>query len=141
MLLDSKAYLFDNDNKAHPAPPDQRLAFAMICLLTPENRVVTPGGGDTLENLRETFKRGKFEYDGFNNPVPFAVRGAFSSVTTTKGEMNNVQGTIFGWAVPKWMESLSGPGIRCCFLSGCGMKGGEVVDYLSIDGTFVEWAM
>lgn len=112
----------------------------MMCLLTPENRYVR-GGGDTITNLRDAFTKGKFEYDGANNPVPFAVRGAFSSVTTTKGELKNVQGTIFGFAVPAWMESVSGPGIRCCFLSGCHMKGGEVVDFLSISGTFVEWAM
>jgi hypothetical protein len=112
----------------------------MICHHVPENRVVT-GGGDTISNLRETFKKGKYQYDGFNNPVPFAVRGAFSSVTTTNGTLRNVQGTVFGWAVPGWMESICGPGVRCCFLSGCHMKGGEVVDYLSVEGTFVEWAM
>lgn len=140
MFIDSKAYLFDEHNKATPASPDTRLAFAMICLLTPENRVDNKGG-DTPTNLRKTFGKGKFEYDGSNNPVPFAVRGGFSSVTTTKGEMKNVQGTIFGWVVPEWMESFSGSGIRACFLSGCHVHGGEVVDYTSVKGTFVEWAM
>jgi alpha-acetolactate decarboxylase len=141
MLVDSKAYTFDDNHKATAASPDTPLAFAMLCLFTPENRVVNPNGGDTIENLRDTFKKGKFDYDGINNPVPFAVRGAFSSVKTTKGELKGVQGTIFGFAVPAWMESLSGPGVRCCFLSGCRTIGGEVLDYSSTRGTFVEWAM
>lgn len=141
ILIDSKAFILDSNNKASAASPNTPLAFAMMCLFVPENRIVKPNGGDTMENLRDTFKEGKYEYDGINNPVPFAVRGAFSSVKTTKGEMQGVQGTIFGFAVPAWMESVSGPGIRCCFLSGCRTEGGEVLDYSSTRGTFVEWAM
>lgn len=125
--MDSKAYTLDDRNKASAAPPDTPLAFAMMCLFTPENRIVNPDAGDTIKNLRDTFRKGKFQYDGINNPVPFAVRGAFSSVKTTKGELKGVQGTIFGFAVPAWMESVSGPGIRCCFLSGCHTTGGEVL--------------
>lgn len=140
VMIDSQYWSFDENHKAHTPPAETRLAFAMICLLTPENRVVSKGG-DTIHTLRETFGKGKFEYDGSNNPVPFAVRGAFSKVTTTKGEMNNIQGTIFGFAVPRWMESLSGVGFRCCFRSGCHSKGGEVVDFSTISGTFVDWAM
>ena len=113
----------------------------MMCLFTPENRVVKQNGGDTMDNLRDTFKEGKYQYDGINSPVPFAVRGAFSSVKTTKGELKGVVGTIFGFAVPAWMENVSGPGIRCCFLSGCRLEGGGVLDYSSTRGTFVEWAM
>lgn len=113
----------------------------MMCLFTPENRIVKPDGGDAMANLRGTFKKGKYQYYGINNPVPFAMRGAFSSVKTTKGEFKGVVGTIFGFAVPAWMESVSGPGIRCCFISGCRTQGGDVLDYSSTRGTFVEWAM
>lgn len=138
-MLDSKVYRFDESNKAYPAFPETSLAFAMICLFTPENRFVSKGG-DTIHNLRSTFGQGKFPYDGRNNPVPFAVRGAFRSVTTTAREINNVQGTVFGFAVPKWMEQLCGPEFRCCFRSGCHSMGGEVVDFETVSGTFVDWA-
>jgi len=141
LLIDSKAWIFDDNHNAELAPPDTPLAFAMMCLFTPENRIVKPNGGDTMANLRDTFKKGKFQYDGINNPVPFAVRGAFSILKTTKGELKGAHGTIFGFAVPAWMENVSGPGIRCCFLSGCHKLGGEVVDYHSTRGTFVEWGM
>jgi hypothetical protein len=88
VLIDSKAYIFDDDdNNAATPPPTMPLAYTMMCLFMPENRVVKPNGGDTIANLRDTFKKGKFQYDGINNPVPFAVRGAFSSLKTTKGEL------------------------------------------------------
>lgn len=76
--------------------------------------------------------------------MPFAVRGAFRFVQTTQGRLEDVQGTIFGFGIPRWLEGISGPapaGFRCCFLSGCRRVGGEVVDFLSIGGTFVEWAV
>ncbi|KAM0719854.1 hypothetical protein Q7P37_003989 [Cladosporium fusiforme] len=139
LLKDSKPYHFTTANKVDTPCADARLAFAMICLFKPENRVDN-GGGDTLANLRETFAKGKYESDGRNNPLPFCVRGAFSSVKTKFGELKRVQGVIFGFALPKWMESISGSGMRCCFLSGCNRFGGEVVDFESVSGTFVEWA-
>lgn len=139
-LIDSKPYRFDTRNKASTPSLDTHIAFAMICLFTPENRVVT-GGGDNISNLRENFAKGKYESDGRNNPIPFAVRGAFNKVKTTCGEIEGVQGMIFGFVVPKWMESISGSRVRCCFLSGCHRKGGEVVDFESISGTFIEWAI
>lgn len=125
-------------------PPETAVAFAMIALFRPENRA-NNNGDDTLSNLRRTFSQGRFGAGGSgkNRLMVFAVRGAFSFVDTTKGRLENVQGTIFGFALPKWLEGISfsgSSGVRCCFLSGCHRRGGEVVDYLSIAGTFVEWA-
>lgn len=75
----------------------------------------------------------------------FAVRGAFTFVLLDSGaRLENVQGTVFGFALPSWLEGISfskgSSGVRCLFLTGCRRRGGEVVDYLSIAGTFVEWA-
>lgn len=140
-LIDSQPYIFTQDGEADKADAEAPVAFAMICLFHPQNRIVT-GGGDTVGNLRETLGRGQFGYDGRNSPVVFAVRGAFKLVKLKFGvTFEDVQGVVCGFALPGWMEAISGKGFRCVFVSGCKRLGGEVLDFDSIQGSFVEWSV
>lgn len=138
--MDQVAYKFSSDGKATKASMNEQLPFVMVCVFQAESRILQEGGGDTMANLRETFKKGRTGNDGKNTPMPFAVRGAFSSVQTQHETLENVQGTIFGYAVPPWAKEVSGPSIQCAFLSGDKTRGGTVVDFKSTHGTFVEWA-
>ena len=139
--MDQIAYKFSSSGAASKATQSEQLPFVMVCVFQPENRVLQEGGGDTLANLRSTFEgKGRTGHDGKNTPMPFAVRGAFERVQTEQGTLENVQGTIFGYAIPPWAREVSGESIRCAFLNGDKTKGGSVVDFKSQHGTFVEWA-
>jgi hypothetical protein len=122
-----------------------------------------------LSNIRITMAlKGKFHYDGRNHATPFAVRGAFKWIQLKKtrqnpraaaraqtggggdsatgerkeGLLQGVQGTIFGFLLPSWMRGpIGGPEEAvCCFISGCRMFGGEVQNFETVEGTFLEWA-
>lgn len=137
LILDSKIYCFDSQSTTNAPPPSTPIAFAIITLFRPSDRTNNASGGDTLSNLRLTFSQSGGS--GKNHPIVFAIRGAFSSVSFTTGaRLENVQGTVFGFALPKWLEGLSfsssgsgsGSRVRCLFLSGCrGRGGGELPEH------------
>jgi alpha-acetolactate decarboxylase len=147
LQAETVAYRFDSSGKATKAQQHEQMPFVMVCVFEPEARA--HADGITLKNLREWWAGQGMEKGGKNTPMPFAVRGAFSSVTTSHGVLKDVQGTIFGYAVPDWQKDISGgwsgedgagQGLRCAFLSGDKSRGGTVLDFTSIRGTFVEWA-
>lgn len=138
--MNSVAWKFSKDGKAQKAATHEQLPFVLVCVFSSENRIMVDGGGDTMANLKETFHNKGRTQDGRNTPMPFAIRGAFTSLQTTHETLKDVQGTIFGYSIPPWQETVSGPTIQCAFLSGDHAKGGQVVDFESTHGTFVEWA-
>ncbi|OQO11735.1 hypothetical protein B0A48_03462 [Cryoendolithus antarcticus] len=145
LQVDRTAYTFSSTGKATKAAQDAQLPFVMVCVFQPERRLGVDGMFGNMTVLRDMFKNG--EGQKVNVPIPFAVRGAFSKVKTKEGEWKNVQGTIFGFAVPKWASGVSGGwdgekanGLRCAFLSGDKGTGGTVEDFECVTGSFLEFA-
>ncbi|KAF2648418.1 hypothetical protein K491DRAFT_249132 [Lophiostoma macrostomum CBS 122681] len=139
ILVDSRAYMISKDRKAAVAPSQARLPFAMVTIFQPRVRFE---GLDSLsfDDLDQVLSQlSNTGHGGPNSVLPFKVGGKFAMVsleTENGGEAyHDVEGSIFGYIVPKWMSSISGPKYHCHFLSEekkstvSGRIGGRVLDF------------
>ncbi|KAF1918627.1 alpha-acetolactate decarboxylase [Ampelomyces quisqualis] len=126
ILLDRSAYAIRKDGTAVPAPLDDKLPFAMVTVFQPTYRFKLPSLSlEELEALVEAQDLGVAR--GVNTLMPFQISTTFSSVALEQGgSLHGVEGTIFGYVVPKWMREISGPRIHAHFLNEEESKGGRV---------------
>jgi alpha-acetolactate decarboxylase len=128
LLLDRQAHTIRKDGTVVPAPQDARLPFAMVTVFQPTYRVKLPSlTFEGLEDLVSSDELGPAR--GINTLVPFKISGTFASVGLEGcAAQVNVEGTIFGFVVPKWMREISGPRIHAHFVDESETKGGRVTD-------------
>jgi acetolactate decarboxylase len=126
VLLDRQAHAIRKDGTVVPAPMNDRLPFAMVTIYHPTYRIKLPElNFEGLEELIESSELGPAK--GINTLMPFKVHAKFSSVNLeVGGEYTGIEGTIFGFMVPRWMRDISGPRIHAHFLDEEETKGGRV---------------
>lgn len=131
--LDSIAYSIDPEGNVEKAGKEDCLPHVMVTVFQPNQRSKLPVGANA-KIVREMFAKNK------NTPMPFRIHGAFKYLSTQQETYWNVQGTVFGFAVPGWQKSVSGEGLQCCFLSADKRRGGRVREFEVGEGSGVEWA-
>jgi alpha-acetolactate decarboxylase len=126
ILLDEQAYGIRKEGAVVPAPMNNRLAFAMVTIFRPTHRVELPElSFEGLEELMESSELGPAR--GINTLMPFKLHAKFSSLSLeVGGTLSAVEGTIFGFVVPRWMRDTCGPRIHAYFLDEDESKGGRV---------------
>jgi alpha-acetolactate decarboxylase len=126
ILLDEQACAIRKEGTVVPAPMNDRLAFAMVTIFRPTHHVELPElSFEGLEELMESSELGPAR--GINTIMPFKMRAKFSSVSLgTGGTLSAIEGTIFGFVVPKWMRDTCGPRIQAYFLNEDESKSGRV---------------
>lgn len=143
MVLEAgKAYEIDTSGEARLAGPEKLLPFAMVTIFRPirEVRTVLSCMKDLVELMSiANMDISPLGVGGTNSYMPFQLEGLFEymKVELAFGFGNtyrDVRGTIFGFAVPEWMEAVSGPRIHCHFLSEDPetdevREGGRVVEF------------
>ncbi|KAF2826638.1 alpha-acetolactate decarboxylase [Ophiobolus disseminans] len=129
ILIDRQAYAIRKDGTVVPGPQDSRLPFAMVTIFQPTYRVQLPSlSFEGLEDLISSSELGPAK--GINTLVPFKISGTFASVALEQGgTRTGVDGTVFGFVVPKWMKDISGPRIHAHFVDESETKGGSVSDF------------
>lgn len=125
VLEDGKAYAIESNGDARPAAHHELLPFAMVTIFRPIREVRTVLR--SMEDLTKLMSIANMDISplgvgGTNSYMPFQVEGHFMHMAIDNGQgvqkcFANVRGTIFGFAVPEWMETVSGPRIHCHFLS------------------------
>ncbi|OAL04488.1 alpha-acetolactate decarboxylase [Phaeosphaeriaceae sp. SRC1lsM3a] len=126
ILLDRSAYSIRKDGTIVPAPMNDRLPFAMVTIYQPTYRIKLPSlDFDGLEELISSSELGPAK--GINTLMPFKITATFAAVSLEQGgDYANIEGTIFGYVVPKWMREISGPRIHAHFLDEEEQNGGKV---------------
>jgi alpha-acetolactate decarboxylase len=129
ILLDQQAYAIRKDGTVVPAPMTARLPFAMVTIFQSTYRVQLPSLDlEGLEDLIASSELGPAK--GINTLMPFKISGTFTLIALEQGgSLTGVEGTIFGFVVPKWMREISGPRIHAHFLNEEETKGGLVTDF------------
>jgi alpha-acetolactate decarboxylase len=129
ILLDQQAYAIRKDGTVVPAPTNARLPFAMVTIYHSTHRVQLPSLDlEGFEDLIASSELGPAK--GINTLVPFKISGTFASISLDHGgSLTSIEGTIFGFVVPKWMREISGPRIHAHFLDESETKGGLVIDF------------
>jgi len=129
VLLDRQAYAIRSDGTVVPAPQESRLPFAMVTIFHATHRVQLPSlSFEGLEDLISSAELGPAR--GINTYVPFKIKAKFSSVGLKDGgARRDVEGTVFGFVVPRWMRDVSGPRVHAHFIDEDEMKGGRVADF------------
>jgi alpha-acetolactate decarboxylase len=132
LLRESVAYCIRN-GKADIAPMDARLPFAMVTIFRPTIQVQIPTL--ILQSLDERLSRRAVGHMwGPNTLMPFKVEANFASILLEGGEEHyDLEGAIFGFVVPSWMEGICGPRFHCYFVGkvheDSGRFGGRVHDF------------
>ncbi|KAF2706219.1 hypothetical protein K504DRAFT_447936 [Pleomassaria siparia CBS 279.74] len=142
MLLNAMTAFSINKGKVQSAQMDARLSFAMVTVFHPtqETRMQSldaKGLNELLANKDLGSQR------GVNSLVPFKITATFPRIRVDGGqeEKEGVSGVLFGFAVPTWMEAISGPRIHCHLIAssgsglGSGHFGGRVDDFEAVDVT------
>jgi len=126
LLLDHQAYSIRKDGAVVPAPMDAQLPFAMVTVFQPTYRVqLSELSFEGLEELIASEELGAAK--SVNSLTPFMVRARFAEVSTEQGAtLKDVEGTVFGFVVPRWMREISGPRIHAHFVDEEEGKGGKV---------------
>jgi alpha-acetolactate decarboxylase len=126
ILLDQVAHAFRKDGTVVPAPMNAQLPFAMVTIYKPTYRIKLPDlSFDGLEELVASSDLGPAR--GINTLMPFKIHAKFSSVSLeVGGTLSAIEGTVFGYVVPRWMRDISGPRIHAHFLDEEETKGGRV---------------
>jgi alpha-acetolactate decarboxylase len=139
MLVDSRAYSIAKEGKATIAPLQARLPFAMVTIFQPRVRFdgLSDFGFNDLDSLVSQLSN--TGHGGPNTVLPFKILGEFVTIRLEVGSgeeaFRDVEGSIFGYIVPQWMSSISGPKYHCHFMSGerkdnsTGRIGGRVLDF------------
>lgn len=128
-LLDREAYAIEKDGTVVPGPQNDRLSFAMVTIFQPTYQVRLPSlTFEGLEDLISSSELGPAK--GINSLVPFKIIGVFASISLKQGGVRTgVLGRMFGFMVPNWMKSISGPRIHAHFVEDLETKGGLVSDF------------
>ena len=126
---DGEAYNLRPNGDVVPADMQARLIFAMVTIFKPTFRIEVPSL--SFEQLKEILAEPSLQLGrGVNTYVPFKVVGKFATVEFEHaGERKNVEGQLFGFVVPEWMRSVSGPRVHACFVEEGGKSGGLVTDF------------
>ncbi|CAI6305404.1 unnamed protein product [Periconia digitata] len=129
VFQDGEAHAIRPNGDIVPADSQARLIFVMVTIFQPTFRIEVPSL--SLESVQEIFQEPALQLGrGVNTYVPFKVVGKFSSVEFKEaGSLRDVSGQLFGFVVPEWMRSVSGPRVHACFLNEDGKKGGLVTDF------------
>ncbi|KAH3912520.1 hypothetical protein HBH56_116090 [Parastagonospora nodorum] len=126
LLLERQAYSIRKDGAVVPAPVDAQLPFAMVTVFQPTYRLKLPElSFDGLEELIGSEELGAAK--SVNSLTPFLMRARFKEVDVEQGgTLKDVEGTMFGFVVPRWMKEISGPRIHAHFVDEEEGKGGRV---------------
>ena len=68
------------------------------------------------------------------------AQGTSVTKNPTAEMLQNVEGGIFGFVVPKWLQMISGPRVHCYFLSRDMSTGGQVLGFESKGDVTVQFA-
>jgi alpha-acetolactate decarboxylase len=132
ILLERQAYALRKDCTVVPAPVEARLPFAMVTIFQPTYRIKLPSlSFDGLEDLLSSSELGPAK--SINSLTPFQITTPFSQLSLEGDELVNIEGTIFGFVVPKWMREISGSRVHAHFVDEEEGKGGRVEGF-EIDG-------
>ncbi|PVI04350.1 alpha-acetolactate decarboxylase [Periconia macrospinosa] len=137
---DDEAHAVRPNGDVVPADAQARLVFAMVTVFQPTFRIEVPSL--TLDQLQELFQEPTLQIGrGVNTYVPFKLVGKFESVELKQGgSLRGVSGQVFGFVVPQWMKSISGPRVHACFVEEERKGAGVVMDFEMDEKTVVRFA-
>lgn len=140
IMIDRQCFTIRADGTSVPAPQESRLPFAMVTVWNATHRVQIPNlSFEGLEDLLSSTDLGPVR--GINTYEPFKIFTKFASIGLKEGgTRRNIEGTVFGFVVPKWMRDVSGPRIHAHFVDESETKGGRVVDFEIEEPVTVEFA-
>ncbi|KAL1609928.1 hypothetical protein SLS60_001593 [Paraconiothyrium brasiliense] len=122
LLLDCRAYAISREGNVTSAMANDRLCFAMVTVFQPLRLIeIAQGTSLSYTGLEELLASTDAlpAVGGMNSILPFKIKGTFTNVTlflekaTQNRQLRKVEGTLFGYRVPAWMESISGPKLHC----------------------------
>ncbi|KAJ4350228.1 uncharacterized protein N0V89_008849 [Didymosphaeria variabile] len=122
LLLNRQAYAISHAGNATPAMANDRLCFAMVTVFQPLRLIeIARGTSMSYTGLEELLASTEAlpAVGGMNSILPFKIKGIFTNVnlllknSTQKRQVKRMKGTLFGYRVPAWMESISGPKLHC----------------------------
>jgi acetolactate decarboxylase len=129
ILIERQAYALRKDGTVVPGPMQERLPFAMVTIFQPTYRIKLPTLSlDELEEIVSSEELGPAK--GINTLMPFTITATFSGMELEQGgSFANIEGTMFGFVVPRWMREISGPRIHAHFVDEEEGKGGKVASF------------
>jgi alpha-acetolactate decarboxylase len=129
ILIERQAYALRKDGTVVPGPMQERLPFAMVTIFQPTYRIKLPTlSFDELEEIVSSEELGPAK--GINTLMPFTITATFSGMELEQGgSFANIEGTMFGFVVPRWMREISGPRIHAHFVDEEEGKGGKVAGF------------
>jgi alpha-acetolactate decarboxylase len=129
ILIERQAYALRKDGTVVPGPMEERLPFAMVTIFQPTYRIKLPTlSFDELEEIVSSEELGPAK--GINTLMPFTITATFSGMELEQGgSFANIEGTMFGFVVPRWMREISGPRIHAHFVDEEEGKGGKVAGF------------
>jgi alpha-acetolactate decarboxylase len=129
ILIERQAYALRKDGTVVPGPMQERLPFAMVTIFQPTYRIKLPTLSlDELEEIVSSEELGPAK--GINTLMPFTITATFSGMELEQGgSFANIEGTMFGFVVPRWMREISGPRIHAHFVDEEEGKGGKVAGF------------
>lgn len=144
ILKGGDAFAIAKDGSADAAPMDARLSFAMVTIFQPTHRMAIPeidlDALDDLVSSSPLFQ--EIHMQSVNTLIPFKITGKFTSIEFLNSMSGSgiLEGVMFGFIVPKWMKSISGPRIHSHFLDKSGKMGGRVVDFDTTEDATLSFA-
>ncbi|EOA84252.1 hypothetical protein ACJQWK_00816 [Exserohilum turcicum] len=140
ILKGQQAHAISRDGKAKPAPMEARLPLALVTVYEPNFRIKIPAISlDALEELTSSDQMGPTK--GVNTLMPFRIFGRFQSIEFEHGpNQSEIDGMIFGFIVPEWMRSISGPRVHAHFLDTSEEVGGRVADFHIAEEALLDFA-
>ncbi|KAK7935469.1 hypothetical protein PG985_000964 [Apiospora marii] len=129
--IEGQAYSIAYDGTVEPAEPRANLPYAMVTVFQPTQRAELHSSF-TFDDLRKV--------DWPNSPTSFRITGAFRSVHTKQGLYEGVEGTIFGFMIPRWQAAVSGDEYSQMRFIDDDRKqgGGSVLGFEAGEGTLLE---
>lgn len=144
-LLDGEVYTIDTNNHTKTAPLHEKLSFAMVTVFRPVRVVKSAKSSMSMMGMRELLGSSEVlpGIGGANSILPFKIRGTFTSLKLAGGEEEDhggIEGTVFGFRVPAWLEGISGTELHCHFVgdeTGSGKRVGAKVETFVVGGDAV----
>ena len=131
--VDSVAYSISPSGAVTVADKEEQLPHVLVTIFQPTKRAKCPES-TTSKDVKARFEGSK------NTPMPFRMRGTWKYINTQQATYWDVEGTIFGFAIPSWQKSVSGDGLVGGFLSEDKKLGGRVIEFETGPETTLEWA-
>jgi acetolactate decarboxylase len=140
ILKDRQAYALTRDGKAKSAPMNARLPLALVTVYQPSFRLKIPSVSlEALDELVSSDDVGPAK--GVNTLMPFKIAGRFDSIEFENGpDGTAIDGTVFGFVVPSWMRTISGPRIHAHFLDASEEVGGRVTNFMMAEEAVLSFA-